>query len=271
MSEGPDNERLSASVMAFWRAANYVSVCLLYLKRNVHMQQPLRLPDFKPRGVGHWGCVPSLNFIWACLSSAVCATGSDVRLFVGTGHGGAAWLSSAFVEGSLRAQHGISRDEVGLTRLAGRFGQTRGFPTELGAQYPGLLWPSGEIGYALAVAQGHSISSDTAISVAVVGDGELESAATCAALYATRALSCGRLVVLVNANGLRMGGASGAAQHWTEDELQAMFRAQGYDPCLVRGFDADLLVVPVKQTVTYRASFGHVELFQEYRKPLRSK
>ena len=31
------------------------------------------------------------------------------------------------------------------------------------------------------------------------------------------------------------------------------------------------LVVPVKQTVTYRASFGHVELFQEYRKPLRSK
>ncbi len=34
---------------------------------------------------------------------------------------------------------------------------------------------------------------------------------------------------------------------------------------------ADFLVVPVKQTVTYRASFGHVELFQEYRKPLRSK
>ncbi len=32
-----------------------------------------------------------------------------------------------------------------------------------------------------------------------------------------------------------------------------------------------ILVVPVKQTVTYRASFGHVELFQEYRKPLRSK
>ena len=32
-----------------------------------------------------------------------------------------------------------------------------------------------------------------------------------------------------------------------------------------------VLVVPVKQTVTYRASFGHVELFQEYRKPLRSK
>ena len=27
------------------------------------------------------------------------------------------------------------------------------------------------------------------------------------------------------------------------------------------------LVVPVKQTVTYRASFGHVEFFQEYRKP----
>ena len=34
---------------------------------------------------------------------------------------------------------------------------------------------------------------------------------------------------------------------------------------------APALVVPVKQTVTYRASFGHVELFQEYRKPLRSK
>ena len=35
--------------------------------------------------------------------------------------------------------------------------------------------------------------------------------------------------------------------------------------------EAKLLLVPVKQTVTYRASFGHVELFQEYRKPLRSK
>ena len=32
-----------------------------------------------------------------------------------------------------------------------------------------------------------------------------------------------------------------------------------------------MLVVPVKQTVTYRASFGHVVLFQEYRKRLRSK
>ena len=34
---------------------------------------------------------------------------------------------------------------------------------------------------------------------------------------------------------------------------------------------AAYLVVPVKQTVTYRASFGHVVLFQEYRKRLRSK
>ena len=40
---------------------------------------------------------------------------------------------------------------------------------------------------------------------------------------------------------------------------------------LLRSLHAERLVVPVKQTVTYRASFGHVELFQEYRKPLRSK
>ena len=43
------------------------------------------------------------------------------------------------------------------------------------------------------------------------------------------------------------------------------------DVVIVEATPPTLLVVPVKQTVTYRASFGHVELFQEYRKPLRSK
>jgi len=44
----------------------------------------------------------------------------------------------------------------------------------------------GELGYALAIAHGHSLSAADAWTVAVLGDGELETAPTAAAFQALR-------------------------------------------------------------------------------------
>jgi len=93
-----------AAIDSFWRAANYVSAALLYLRSNPMLRRPLAFEDVKPRAVGHWGCVPALNFIWANLLAAIRATGVDVRFFFGSGHAGPAWLSCSYLEGSLDAR-----------------------------------------------------------------------------------------------------------------------------------------------------------------------
>ncbi|MBI3859787.1 MAG: hypothetical protein HY296_06100 [Thaumarchaeota archaeon] len=241
------------AINSFWKAANYVSVCLLYLRSNPMLLRDLDLTDFKPRALGHWGCVPSINFIWANLLSTIRSTSSDVRLFLGTGHAGASWLACSYLEGSLQNYYGTGIDEKSLAELSASFGRTDGYPTELSALFPGVLWPSGEIGYALGVAHGHALNTKSAISVAVVGDGELETAPTNAALLGIRKFvaSPSRLVIIVNLNGLRMGGPS-EISNWTDSQIRDYFVGLGLDPWFVEGFNASML--SEKLDAAFRAS-----------------
>lgn len=230
------------AIKAFWEAANYISVCLLYLRKNTMLHTPLTISDVKPRGVGHWGCVPSLNFIWANLLFFIRSTNNDVRLFLGTGHAGAAWLACSYLEGSLSNYYDLGDDETSLTKLSSAFGRTGGFLTELSTQYPGVLWTSGELGYTLGVAHGHSLSTERGTTVAVLGDGELETAPTSSAFQAIRKFinRPSRLVILVNLNGLRMGGLSEIST-WTDDVIYNHFMGLGLQPRFIEGFDINNL------------------------------
>jgi xylulose-5-phosphate/fructose-6-phosphate phosphoketolase len=62
---GPLGGKEIASLDAYWRAANYLSVGQIYLLDNPLLREPLQLEHVKPRLLRHWGTTPGLNFIYA--------------------------------------------------------------------------------------------------------------------------------------------------------------------------------------------------------------
>ena len=52
----------------YFRAVNYVSACQLYLLDNPLLKRPLTFSDVKKKLIGHWGTVPSQNFIYTHLN-----------------------------------------------------------------------------------------------------------------------------------------------------------------------------------------------------------
>src|SRR5690349_19006603 len=47
---------------AWWRACNYLSVGMIYLKDNALLKEPLQAEHVKHRLLGHWGASPALSF-----------------------------------------------------------------------------------------------------------------------------------------------------------------------------------------------------------------
>lgn len=204
----------SRSIGRWKRAADFLSLALLYSSRYPIENNRLE-PQARPFAAGHWGCVPGLNAIWANLVYfRLVATTRDIVPVLGTGHGGAAWLSWTILQDDLEIPATTAEE---LTKIFEGFGNPASpsyMPTELFADMPGLLWPTGEIGHALAVAQGMSLGSEERFQpVAIVGDGEFETGETLSALLggsSWRAVE--RPLVIVNCNNFRMGGPSQLAR-----------------------------------------------------------
>ena len=77
-----------ASIDAYWRAANYLSVGQIYLLDNPLLREPLRPEHVKPRLLGHFGTTPGLNLIWVHLNRAIRARRQHAIYVTGPGHGG---------------------------------------------------------------------------------------------------------------------------------------------------------------------------------------
>ena len=59
----PATEQELATLDAYWRAANYLSACQLYLLDDPLLQKPLTEESIKKKIVGHWGTVHGQKFI----------------------------------------------------------------------------------------------------------------------------------------------------------------------------------------------------------------
>jgi phosphoketolase len=62
--EEPLSQDALSKMIAYWRAANYLSVGQIYLHDNPLLKDPLRPEQIKPRLLGHFGTVPGLNLIY---------------------------------------------------------------------------------------------------------------------------------------------------------------------------------------------------------------
>ena len=59
------------AIDAWWRAANYLSACQLYLLDNPLLREPLKEEHLKRTIVGYWGTCPGQNFIYTHLNRAI--------------------------------------------------------------------------------------------------------------------------------------------------------------------------------------------------------
>ena len=70
---------------AYWRAANYLTACQLYLLDNPLLERPLTAADLKQTIVGHWGTCPGQNFIYTHLDRVIKRDDLDMIYLSGPG------------------------------------------------------------------------------------------------------------------------------------------------------------------------------------------
>ncbi|BEH03136.1 phosphoketolase family protein [Brooklawnia propionicigenes] len=247
-----------SSITDFWRAANFLSLSLLYLNRPVLAPSTLDPESVKPRIFGHWGVCPSINAVYAHLNDLCRRTERQVNLVVGPGHAGPALAACTFLDDSLhRAYPQFSRDLDGLAALLASYSTEDGFSTEISMEYPNVDYVGGELGNALAFAQGAVLGSPERIVVAMVGDGELETAAGHSSWQGFDYLHPahdGIVIPVINANGFRMGSRS----LWSlrsRDRQRSLLAGYGIVPIFV-GADHQELADAFDQALD-RAHTGH--------------
>lgn len=112
---------------AYWRAANYLCLGMLYLRDNPLLREPLRPEHIKQRLLGHWGSDPGQTFIWVHLNRLIKEFDLDMIYISGPRHGAPAVLANAYLEGTYSEVYpDKSESEDGLRRFFKQFSVVSG-------------------------------------------------------------------------------------------------------------------------------------------------
>src|SRR5215510_13941181 len=107
---------------AYWRACNYLSVGMIYLRANPLLREPLKPEHIKRRLLGHWGSDPGQSFTWIHLNRLIRKHDLDVIFISGPGHGAPASLANSYLEGYYSEIYpDRAQDEAGLQRFFRQF------------------------------------------------------------------------------------------------------------------------------------------------------
>ncbi|WP_405783436.1 phosphoketolase [Streptomyces sp. NBC_00859] len=229
-----------ASLLAHWRAANYLAVGQIYLLGNPLLTEPLRPEHIKPRLLGHWGTSPGLNLVHTHLNRVVKARGQDTVCVWGPGHGGPAVLANAWLEGSYSETYpDIARDAEGMARLFRQFSFPGGVPSHVAPETPGSIHEGGELGYSLSHAYGAAFDNPGLLVACVIGDGEAETGPLAASWHSNKFLDpvCdGAVLPILHLNGYKIANPTVLARI-PEAELDELLRGYGHDVLHVTGDD----------------------------------
>ncbi|WP_166980746.1 phosphoketolase family protein [Paramicrobacterium fandaimingii] len=227
-----------AVVDAWWRAANYLSAGQIYLQSNPLLRRPLEPADIKPRLLGHWGTAPGLNLTYAHLNRIIVQRKLEMLFVCGPGHGGAAMMANAWLDGSysdLMPEVGLDVD--GLTTLLRQFSYPGGVPSHAAPETPGSINEGGELGYSLMHAYGAALDNPDLTVACVIGDGEAETGPLAASWRAHNYLDPakdGAVLPILHLNGYKIASPTPLARI-PSDELISFFHGHGYDPLFIDG------------------------------------
>jgi xylulose-5-phosphate/fructose-6-phosphate phosphoketolase len=225
---------------AWWRANNYLTIGQIYLQANPLLREPLAAEHIKPRLLGHWGTSPGLSFIYAHVSRLIRHTGQPAIYLAGPGHGGPALVAAGYLEGTYSEIYPhVSQDEEGLRRLFRQFSSPGGIPSHVSVTTPGSIHEGGELGYVLVHAFGAVMDNPDLVAVAVVGDGEAETAPLEGSWKGVSFLNPARdgaVLPVLHLNGAKIAGPTVLARKDPE-EVRSLLAGHGYDVIEVTGAD----------------------------------
>lgn len=229
---------------AYFRAANYLSACQLYLLDNPLLKRKLTLKDIKPNVIGHWGTAPNQNFIYVHLNRVIKKYNLNMIYISGPGHGGQAVVSNTYLEGSYSEVYpSITQDEEGLKKLFKQFSFPGGISSHAAPETPGSINEGGELGYSLAHAYGAVLDNPTLIAACVIGDGELETGPLAASLQINKIMNPktdGVVLPILNLNGYKIANPT-IFSRISDMELDDFFRGSGYLPYYVEGDNPNIM------------------------------
>ena len=236
---------------AYFRAANYLSACQLYLLDNPLLKRPLEKTDIKKKIVGHWGTVPGQNFIYTHLNRLINKYDLNMIYISGPGHGGNFMIANTYLEGSYTSKYpDVTMDEAGLKKLFKRFSFPGGVPSHVAPETPGSIHEGGELGYSLAHAFGAVLDNPSLIVACVVGDGEAETGPLATSWHGNKFInrkSDGVVLPILHLNGYKISNPT-IFSRMSNDELASFFYGCGYKPYLIEGDDE--MVMHQKMMVT---------------------
>ena len=251
----------------YWRAANYLTACQLYLLDNPLLERPLTAEHIKKKIVGHWGTCPGQNFVYTHLNRVIKEFDLDMIYLSGPGHGGNAMVAQDWLDGSYQEVYpDISQDREGMQKLFKRFSFPGGIPSHVAPETPGSINEGGELGYSLAHAFGAVIDNPTLIAATVVGDGEAETGPLATSWQLNKFLSAetdGAVLPILHLNGYKIANPTVLARI-PHEELESFFIGCGWQPFFVEGSDPAAMHRKMADTLD-----ECVELILKYQKAAR--
>jgi xylulose-5-phosphate/fructose-6-phosphate phosphoketolase len=257
----PEELRL---INGWWRACNYLSVGMIYLRGNPLLREPLTLEHVKLRLLGHWGASPALSFVWAHLNRMIVKHDLDMIFVAGPGHGAPGVLGPAYLEGTYSEVYpDKSENAEGLRKFFKQFS----FPGQIGShvtpETPGSIHEGGELGYSLSHSYGMALDNPNLIVACVVGDGEAETGPLATAWHSNKFINPirdGAVLPILNLNGYKIANPTILARI-SHEELESLFVGYGYKPYFVEGSDPDVMHQTMAATV--EAAIGEIRALQE--------
>lgn len=236
----------------YFRAANYLAACQLYLLDNPLLKEPLRKEHIKRKIVGHWGTVPGQNFLYTHLNRVINKYDLSMIYISGPGHGGNALVAHTYLEGTYSEVYpNVGENEEGLKKLFKQFSFPGGISSHVAPETPGSIHEGGELGYSLAHAFGAVFDHPDLIVACVVGDGEAETGSLATAWHSNKFLNPiqdGAVLPILHLNGYKISNPT-VLSRISQEELTQFFQGCGWDPYFVEGSDVSLMHRKMAETL----------------------
>jgi xylulose-5-phosphate/fructose-6-phosphate phosphoketolase len=227
-------------INAYWRACNYLSAGMIYLRANPLLREPLKPEHIKNRLLGHWGSDPGQSLIWVHMNRLIRKYDLDVIYIAGPGHGAPATLANSYLEGHYSEIYpDKSRDEAGLLKFFKQFSFPGGIGSHCTPETPGSIHEGGELGYSLSHGFGAAFDNPNLIVTVVVGDGESETGPLATSWHSNKFLNPirdGAVLPVLHLNGYKIANPTILARI-PHEELESLLIGYGYTPYFVEGDD----------------------------------
>jgi xylulose-5-phosphate/fructose-6-phosphate phosphoketolase len=236
----------------YWRACNYLSVGMIYLRGNPLLRIPLEPKHIKNRLLGHWGSDPGQSLIWVHLNRLIRKYDLNVIFISGPGHGAPATLANCYLEGHYSEIYpDKGRDEAGMLRFFRQFSFPGGIGSHCTPETPGSIHEGGELGYSISHAYGAAFDNPDLIVTVAVGDGEAETGPLATSWHSNKFLNPirdGAVLPVLHLNGYKIANPTILARI-PHEELEALFVGYGYKPFFVEGEDPSTMHQKIASTL----------------------